>query len=199
MAPNSQAWQPSLGINFWPRNPIPRQAYSTTPGVKSAATRPLKATQTSSSVTSHPSSNLGRYAPSPRPYQPSKSPKALGSDLFSSGAAAEEDLVMDDDEDIGELLERASREKMQPTSMISISASGAMETTTGPAKIEYDAVSPEPLTTTPIKPFTSIAPSGMKGLKPLKGKLNASFVFVLRKCGPVAPTMVIQHHNLAFN
>jgi hypothetical protein len=122
-------------------------------------------------MTSH---SRDRYIPSPRPYQPSKSPKALGSDLFSSGAAAEEDLVMDDDEDIGELLERASREKLQPTNKIPILAPESMDTTTGPAKIDHDAVSPEPLTVTPIKPFTRIAPSETKALKASKGKLHVS-------------------------
>jgi len=184
LAQNNQAWQPSLGINFSLSNPVPRQPYSTSSGSTPAATGPIKATQTSSPMTSH---SRDPYIPSPRPYQPSNSPKALGSDLFSSGAAAEEDLVMDDDEDIGELLERASREKLQPTNKIPILAPESMDTTTGPAEIDHDAVSPEPLTVTPIKPFTRIAPSETKALKASKGKLHVSFAYVLRKYKAVAP------------
>jgi len=173
MAQNKQARQPSLGINFSPRNPNPRQPYSTSSGVTSAATGLTKATQTSSSVTTHPSRILGRYAPSPRPYQPSKSPKALGSDFFSSGAAAEEDLVMDDDEDVGALLERASTEKMQPTSKIAESTSELRDATVDSFQINHGKVAPESLTATPIKPFTRIAPSETKALKPSKGKSHS--------------------------
>lgn len=97
---------------------------------------------------------------------------------------------MDDDEDIGELLERASREKLQPTNKIPILAPGSMDTTTGPAKIDHDAVSPEPLTATPIEPFTRIAPSEMKALKASKGKLRASFAFVFRDSEAVASRML---------
>jgi len=99
---------------------------------------------------------------------------------------------MDDDEDIGKLLERASREKLQPTNKIPILAPESMDTTTGPARIDHDAVSPEPLTVTPLKPFTRIAPSEAKAPRVPKGKVDASFVLVLRKYEAAIPRLFTQ-------
>lgn len=109
---------------------------------------------------------------------------------------AEEDLVIDDDEDIGELLERASREKNRPINTILASTPEPMDITTDPAKLDHDAVSPEPLTAMPIKLFTPIAPSETEARKSSKGKLHAHIVFFIREYAVVAPKLLTQHHKL---
>lgn len=101
---------------------------------------------------------------------------------------------MDDDEDLGELLERASREQNQPANTILVSTSETMDTMTDPAKLDHDVVSPEPLTVTPIKPCTRIE---TRALKASKGKSHAPFAFVPRKYEAEAPERLTHRRNVS--
>ena len=102
--PTNQTWQPSQGITSSPSNPA-RQPCSTVPR------------------------NRDRIIPNARPYQPPSSSKSHGLELFASGVAPEDDRVVDKDEDIGQLHERASRQSDE----ISAVAAGYSEQATAAA------------------------------------------------------------------
>ena len=102
--PKNQTWQPLQGIASYPYN-LARQPYSTVPR------------------------NRDRIIPSAPPYQSPSSFKSHGLELSASGVASQEDLVVDNDEDIGELHERASRQ----SGGISVAAAGYSEQATAAA------------------------------------------------------------------
>ena len=185
--PQNQTWQPSQGIVFSPSNSPPRQPYSTkSKGTTTAPSHVTTTKWTSSPTSGQFSKHGGRCAPSARPYQPPSFPKALDLELFASGAASEEGLVVQADEDLGEVLERACKENKNASIEMPEVAGGDLERATA-SVLSGPEIPSEPLFATPKESPTCAASSKGKVPKKSKGKVPAFSKFVFKKGKQAAP------------